>query len=51
VGVEKVSMISGVILGGALVMMGQHTRSESLFYYSRLEDQIPVPTRLAIRMF
>lgn len=22
-------------------MMGQHTRSESLFYYFRLEDQIP----------
>ena len=22
-------------------MMGQHTRSESLFYYFRLEDQVP----------
>jgi hypothetical protein len=22
-------------------MMGQHTRSEALFYYFRLEDQIP----------
>jgi len=22
-------------------MMGQHPRSESLFYYFRLEDQIP----------
>jgi transposase len=22
-------------------MMGQHARSESLFYYFRLEDQIP----------
>jgi transposase len=29
------------ILGGCQVMMGQHTRSESLFYYFRLEDQIP----------
>src|SRR5512135_3419885 len=29
------------ILGGLLVMMGQHTRSESLFYYFRLEDHIP----------
>ena len=22
-------------------MMGQHTRSESLFYYFRLDDQVP----------
>lgn len=22
-------------------MMGQHTRSEALFYYFRLEDQVP----------
>jgi transposase len=29
------------ILGGLLAMMGQHTRSESLFYYFRLEDQVP----------
>src|SRR5246127_2140978 len=29
------------ILGGALVMMGQHSRSEALFYYFRLEDQVP----------
>ena len=29
------------ILGGVLIMMGQHTRSESLFYYFRLEDQVP----------
>jgi transposase len=28
------------ILGGVL-MMGQHSRSEALFYYFRLEDQIP----------
>ena len=28
--------------GGAyLIMMGQQTRSESLFYYFRLEDHIP----------
>src|ERR1039457_6914390 len=29
------------ILGGLLVMMGQHSRSESLFYYFRLEDHLP----------
>jgi transposase len=30
-----------LILGGLLIMMGQHDRSEALFYYFRLEDQIP----------
>ena len=29
------------IFGGLLIMMGHHTRSEALFYYFRLEDQIP----------
>ena len=29
------------ILGGLLTMMGQHDRSEALFYYFRLEDQVP----------
>jgi transposase len=29
------------ILGGLLIMMGQHARSEALFYYFRLEDQVP----------
>jgi transposase len=29
------------IFGGLLLMMGRQTRSELLFYYSRLEDQIP----------
>jgi transposase len=29
------------ILGGVLIMMGHHTRSEALFYYFRLEDQVP----------
>jgi hypothetical protein len=29
------------IFGGLLLMMGRQTRSESLFYYFRLEDQIP----------
>ena len=29
------------ILGGLLVMMGQHDRSEALFHYFRLEDQVP----------
>jgi hypothetical protein len=30
-----------VIVGGLTLMMGQHTRSESLFYYFRLDDQVP----------
>src|ERR671922_919588 len=30
-----------VIVGGLLLMMGRQTRSESLFYYFRLEDQVP----------
>src|SRR5512142_203475 len=29
------------IVGGLLLMMGRQTRSESLFYYFRLEDQVP----------
>src|ERR1019366_1737552 len=29
------------ILGGLLIMMGQHDRSEALFYYFRLEDEVP----------
>ncbi len=29
------------IPGGVLIMMGQHSRSEALFYYFRLEDQVP----------
>ena len=29
------------MLGGLLIMMGQHDRSEALFYYFRLEDQVP----------
>src|SRR5438093_3294754 len=29
------------IFGGLLIMMGHHPRSEALFYYFRLEDQIP----------
>jgi hypothetical protein len=32
------------IAGGLLIMMGQHDRSEALFYYFRLEDQVPEPT-------
>jgi transposase len=27
--------------GGLLIMMGQPARSESLFYYFRMEDQVP----------
>ena len=30
-----------VIVGGLLIMMGQHDGSEALFYYFRLEDQVP----------
>src|SRR5262247_4699012 len=30
-----------LIFGGLLIMMGQHARSEALFYYFRLEDQVP----------
>jgi transposase len=29
------------IFGGLLVMMGSHSRSESLFHYFRVEDQVP----------
>jgi hypothetical protein len=29
------------IVGGLTLMMGQHARCESLFYYFRLEDQVP----------
>src|SRR2546428_14188005 len=29
------------IVGGLLIMMGQHDRSGALFYYFRLEDQVP----------
>jgi hypothetical protein len=30
-----------VIVGGLLIMMGRHDRSEALFYYFRLEDHVP----------
>ena len=30
-----------LIVGGLLIMMGQHDRSETPFYYFRLEDQVP----------
>jgi transposase len=30
-----------LIVGGLLIMMGQHDRSEALFYYFRLEDHVP----------
>jgi transposase len=29
------------IVGGLLIMMGHHPRSEALFYYFRLDDQVP----------
>ena len=35
-------MLHGIaILGGWLLMMGHYDRSESLFYYFRIEDQVP----------
>ena len=30
-----------IAFGGLLLMMGHHSRAESLFYYFRLEDQVP----------
>ena len=36
-----IAILGIAILGGLLIMMGQHTRSEALFYYFRLEDQVP----------
>ena len=30
-----------IAFGGLLLMMGHHSRGESLFYYFRLEDQVP----------
>jgi len=29
------------MVGGVLLMIGHHSRSEALFYYFRLEDQVP----------
>jgi transposase len=34
-------LLLNATLGGLLLMMGHHSRSESLFYYFRLEDQVP----------
>ena len=34
-------MLLILIVGGLLIMMGQHDRCEALFYYFRLEDHIP----------
>ncbi len=33
-------LTTNAILGGLSLMMGQHHRSESLFYYSRIEDLV-----------
>src|SRR5690348_12064597 len=35
-------------LGGLPIMMGRHDRSESLFYYFRIEDQVPETHLLVI---
>jgi hypothetical protein len=34
-------LVDIAIFGRLLLMMGQDSRSEPLFYYFRLEDQIP----------
>jgi transposase len=34
-------LLFNATLGGLLLMMGHHSRAESLFYYFRLEDQVP----------
>ena len=34
-------LLFAITFGGLLLMMGHHTRAESLFYYFRLEDQVP----------
>jgi hypothetical protein len=39
---EILAMLGWItILGGLLIMMGQHSRSEALLYYFRLDDQVP----------
>src|SRR6201987_2492744 len=38
---HSLTMLLWIIVGGLRLMMGQRTRSESLFYYFRLEDQVP----------
>jgi len=37
------------IVGGLLLMMGHQSRAEALFYYFRLEDQIPENHLLRLR--
>src|SRR6267143_1167903 len=34
-------LLFSIPFGGLLLMMGHHSRAESLFYYFRLEDQVP----------
>src|SRR5580765_4205653 len=34
-------MLFTIPFGGLLFMMGHHSREEALFYYFRLEDQVP----------
>ena len=36
------------MVGGLLIMMGHHSRGEALFYYFRLEDQVPENHRLRL---
>jgi len=37
----NVAANAAILSGGLLIMMGHHARSEALFYYFRLEDQVP----------
>ena len=37
-----------LIVGGLLIMMGQHDRWEALFHYFRLEDQVPATHLLGL---
>jgi hypothetical protein len=38
-----------LIVGGLLIIMGRHGRSEALFYYFHLEDQVPENHLLRLR--
>jgi hypothetical protein len=38
------------IIGGLLIMMGQHDRSEALYYYFRPEDQVRKPSAAVLQI-
>jgi hypothetical protein len=39
--VQQSMLLFTIIYGGLLLMMGHQAREESLFYYFRLEDEVP----------